>query len=585
MFHSIRWRIAIPVVVLIVVCIAGLSAYLSHFYRDSYLDNLTQQLANQAILVADSSSHYFANGQTESVDALAKRLGEQIDPRITIIDTNGEVLGDSEQDPAVMENHSDRPEVIKAMSGETGSSVRYSETLDYDMLYVAVSILEDSEILGISRVSLPLTDINESVSHINSTIMWGALIAVVIAILLTFQIARITTKPIKMLTQMSKRIAEGELDQDIQINSRDEVGELATSFNQMTTKLREMIALITTERDRVAAILANMSDGIFVVDSDSRVTSINMAARRMLQLSEDEKIERTFVEIVRDYELNDIVQRCLRTGEQHTGVVETSPPKYILRVIATPLEDEPGCLVLLQDFTELRRLETIRQDFVANISHELRTPITSLKALADTLQEGAINDPSVAYDFLKKINVEIDRLSQMVQELGDLSRIESGETRLNKEPVEIAELIKKVEESLKAQADRAGLNLNVSVSASLPEAFADRDRVQQVLVNLIHNAIKFTPPGGMIDVSAIADGDSIQVSVADTGIGIPDDDLPRIFERFYKIDRARTSGAGTGLGLAIAKHIIEAHGGSIWAESIEGKGATFYFTLPSLPQQ
>ena len=585
MFHSIRWRITIPVVVLIVVCIAGLSAYSSHFYRDSYLDNLTQQLANQAILVADSSSYYFANDQTESVDDFAKKVGEQIDARITIIDTHGEVLGDSEEDPAVMENHSDRPEVIEAMSGVVGSSIRYSETLGFDMLYVAVAISADGGIVGISRVSLSLTDINESVSHINNTILWGALIAVVIAILLAFQISRITTKPIKMLTQMSKRIAEGELDQEIQISSRDEVGELATSFNHMTIKLKEMMAVITSERDKVAAILAHMSDGIFVVDGDSRVTLINAAARGLLQLSEDEKIERVFVEIVRDYELNDIVQRCLRTGEQHTGVVETGPSKYILRVIATPLVDEPGCVILLQDFTELRRLETVRQDFVANISHELRTPITSLKALADTLQEGAIDDRSIAQDFLKKMNGEIDRLSQMVQELGDLSRIESGETTLNKQPVDIVEIVNKVVESLKAQADRAGLKLNVSISTSLPEAFADGDRVQQVLVNLIHNAIKFTPPGGMIDVSAIADRDSIQISVADTGIGIPDDDLPRIFERFYKSDKARTSGAGTGLGLAIVKHIIEAHGGSVWVESIEGKGATFYFTLPLLPQQ
>jgi two-component system phosphate regulon sensor histidine kinase PhoR len=227
----------------------------------------------------------------------------------------------------------------------------------------------------------------------------------------------------------------------------------------------------------------------------------------------------------------------------------------------------------------------VRQDFVANISHELRTPITSLKALADTLQEGAIDDRSVAQDFLKKMNGEIDRLSQMVQELGDLSRIESGETTLNKQPVDIVEIVNKVVESLKAQADRAGLKLNVSISTSLPEALADGDRVQQVLVNLIHNAIKFTPPGGTIDVSAIADRDSIQISVADTGIGIPDDDLPRIFERFYKSDKARTSGAGTGLGLAIVKHIIEAHGGSVWVESIEGKGATFYLTVPLLPQQ
>jgi two-component system phosphate regulon sensor histidine kinase PhoR len=249
-------------------------------------------------------------------------------------------------------------------------------------------------------------------------------------------------------------------------------------------------------------------------------------------------------------------------------------------VIATPLEDEDGCLLLLQDLTELRRLETVRRDFVANISHELRTPTASIKALAETLRDGAIDDPSVAKDFLAKINAEADKLTQMVQELGDLSRIESGEAPIQSKPFNMAEAIEQAVGRLKAQADRAGLSLSVEPVSPLPQALGDRDRVEQVLVNLIHNAIKFTPPGGTITVSAKATIDDILVSVSDTGVGISADDLPRIFERFYKADRARTGG-GTGLGLAIAKHIVEAHGGRIWAESVEGKGSTFSFTLPS----
>jgi two-component system phosphate regulon sensor histidine kinase PhoR len=236
-------------------------------------------------------------------------------------------------------------------------------------------------------------------------------------------------------------------------------------------------------------------------------------------------------------------------------------------------------VVLLQDLTELRRLERARRDFVANISHELRTPLASLKALSETLQEGAIEDPAVAKDFLEKINAETDRLAQMVNELSELSRIESGEVPLSIEPIFLAEAVKRVVERLKAQADRAGLSLVVDIPSDLPEALADRERIEQVLVNLIHNAIKFTPPGGQINIAAKAEGDDIQVSVADTGVGIPADDLPRIFERFYKADKAR-AGGGTGLGLAIAKHIVEAHGGRIWAESIEGRGSTFTFTLP-----
>jgi len=578
-FRSIRWRTAVAFVVLIVICIAGLSTYLSHFFRESYQDSLKQQLTNQALLIGDSSVSYFANGQNEDIDALAKRLGEQINARVTIIDRNGVVLGDSNEDPATMENHADRPEVMEALAQGTGSSIRYSATLGYEMMYVAVAVTVNDEVVGVARVSLPLTEINQALGHINRTIIWVAVIAAVVAILLALQLSRIVTRPVKKLTQASKKMAEGELGQEIPVTSRDEVGQLARAFNQMAVRLKEMVALISTERDRMAVILSHMGDGIFVVDSDSKVTMMNQAAERMLQLSQRDAQGYTFVEVVRDYELNAILQRCLSTGEQQTGMVETSPQKKFLGVIATPLEDEAGCLLLLQDLTELRRLETVRRDFVANISHELRTPTASIKALAETLQEGAIDDPSLAKDFLGKINAEVDRLTQMVQELGELSRIESGEAPLQKKPFDMAEAIEQATSRLKAQADRAGLSLNIAIPSPLPQALADRDRVEQVLVNLIHNAIKFTPPGGKIDISAKTEGNSILVSVADTGVGIPADDLPRIFERFYKVDRARTS-SGTGLGLAIAKHIIEAHGGRIWAESIEGKGSTFHFTLP-----
>lgn len=579
MFRSIRWRTAVAFVILIIICIAGLSVYLSHFFRESYQDSLREQLTNQARLIEDSSASYFANEQNEDIDALAKRLGEQIDARVTIIDRNGVVLGDSDENPATMQNHADRPEIIEALSQGTGSSIRHSATLGYDMMYVAVPVVIDGELVGTSRVSLPLTEINRALGHINRAIILGALIAAVVAIMLAFQISKMTTRPVKKLTQMSKHMAEGELDHEIQVASRDEVGELAKAFNRMAARLKEMVALITTERDRMAAILSNMGDGIFVVDGDSKVTTVNRAAHRILQLPENDVLGHTFVEAVRDYELDGILQRCLKTREQQMGTVETSPRKQFLGVIATPLEDEGGCLLLLQDLTELRRLETVRRDFVANISHELRTPTASLKAIAETLQDGAIDDPSVAKDFLAKMNAEVDKLTQMVQELGELSRIESGEAPIQKKPFDIAEAIEQAAGRLGAQADRAGLSLSTDIASPLPHALCDRDRVEQVLVNLLHNAIKFTPPGGRVNIFAKAEGNSVLVSVADTGVGIPADDLPRIFERFYKTDRAQTN-SGTGLGLAIAKHIVEVHGGRIWAESVGGKGSTFSFTLP-----
>jgi two-component system phosphate regulon sensor histidine kinase PhoR len=578
-FRSIRWRIGIVFAVLIIACISGLGAYLSHLTRGDHLDTLRAQLTDQARLIGDISAPYFAGNQTDSPDALAKRLGEQIGARITIINKDGVVLGDSEEDPATMDNHANRPEVIEALSKGTGSSIRYSATLGYNMMYVAVPITSNSGVVGVARVALPLTQIDKSLQHINNVIIAGAVIAAVIAILLAFQILRITTEPVKKLTQLSKKMAEGELDQEIQITSRDEVGELARAFNQMAARLKEMVALITSERDRMATILSNIHDAILMVDGDSRITTMNRAAENIFRISEKKALGHTFIEIVRDHELNELLQHCLSTRKQQTGAVEIKLKKQFLSTIATPLPGDGGCLVHIQDLTELRRLEMIRQDFISNISHELRTPIASVKALAETLTEGAIEDPSVAKDFLSRINVEVDKLAQMVQELGELSRIESGEAPLQKRHVNIADAIGHAVDRLRAQADRAGLNLDFVIPSTLPEVMADEARVEQVLVNIIHNAIKFTPSGGGISISAKARDTDILVSVSDTGVGIPADDLPRIFERFYKADKSR-SGGGTGLGLAIAKHIVEAHGGRIWAESVEGRGSTFNFTLP-----
>ena len=577
MFHSIRWRIAITFVVLILVCMGGLSAYLLHSVKDNYLDNLRMQLTAQAQLVGDASEPYLDSGQTESIDALAERLGNKTSARITIINADGVVLGDSGKDPKTMGNHSGRPEVIKALSSGVGSSIRYSTTLSCDMMYVAVPITVDDEVAGIARVSLPLAEISGALEHMNRMIIGGIGIAAFVAILLALQISRSTTEPLKKLTLMSKRMAHGELDQKIQVASRDEAGELAEAFNLMTARLKEMVTLLTSERDKMAAILSTMGDGIFIVDSGNRITMVNQAAEKLFRLSENEAVGHTFIEAVRDHELDNILQKCLKAREQQTGLVETEPKKQFLGVIATPLGG--GSLVLLQDLTELRRLETVRRDFVSNISHELRTPVASLKVLAETLEGGAIDDKAVAQDFLHKINIEVDRLTQMVNELGELSRIESGEFPLKLETVDLSEVVRQVSERLRAQAERGGLSLKINTPPDLPEALADEEGVEKILVNLLHNAIKFTPPGGRVTISTKVAGDNILVSVADTGVGIPADDLPRIFERFYKADRAR-AGGGTGLGLAIAKHIMEAHGGRIWAESEEGRGSTFTFTLP-----
>lgn len=579
MFRSIRWRIATVFAVVVVLCIVGLSLYLAHFVRNEHIDSLETQLVDQAWVIADSSATYFTTGQTDELNALAVRLGDTIAGRVTIIASDGTVLGDSEEDPAGMENHADRPEVIGALGGETGTSIRHSETLGRDMMYVAVPVVTDAAIVGAARVSLPLTDINRTIGHINRVIAVAAVIAALLGIIAALQFTRVTVNPIKKLTQASRKMAEGDLEQEIQVTSGDEVGDLARAFNRMAQRVKETMSLVTAERDKMAVILAQMGDAILAVDGEGRLTTVNAAAEKILRLSGDNVVGRTFIEVVRDYELDALLQLCLKSGQEQTGLVEVGGGARMLGVIVTPFKGQPGCLIVLRDLTEMRKLQTARRDFVANLSHELRTPITSIKALTDTLRGGAILHPSVAGNFLDRMNAEADRLAQMAEELGELSRIESGEASLKTQSVNPSVLLSDVIGRLRPMADRAGLIIEEQIAPGLPQIMADRDRLEQVLLNLMHNAIKFTPPGGRVTVKASAEAEHITVSVADTGVGISVDDLPRVFERFYKADRAR-AGGGTGLGLAIAKHIVEAHRGNIWAESVEGKGSTFSFSLP-----
>lgn len=357
--------------------------------------------------------------------------------------------------------------------------------------------------------------------------------------------------------------------------------ELNRELERLKTQIKLLEADLGSERERLDTILATVGAGIIILDRERRVVMLNMTAAKLFRVATEAAIGRPFINLARDHEMDNIVQRCLQTNQKQMGLVQSGGSKQYLELTAAPLGS--GALILIQDMTNIRRLEKVRQDFIANISHELRTPIASCKAIVETLQNGAINDKNIAEDFLQRMHVETDKLAQMVNELGELSRIESGELILKLEPVNIAEVAASVTDRLKAQADRAQLSINLDIPTNLPHVMGDRNRIEQLLVNLIHNAIKFTPKSGRITISSKVHDGSVLISISDTGIGIPEDDLPHIFERFYKVDKAR-SGGGTGLGLAIAKHIVQAHGGDIWAESEEGKGSTFIFSLPiSIP--
>ena len=582
MFRSIQWRITIWFVLLIIVIMAVLGAYLTNSVRSSQLNDLRIQLGNEAKITAVTSlPHLVDQTAVSGLDPLAKELGSQIGARVTIIALDGTVLGDSDEDPTTMENHARRPEVQDALSFGIGESTRYSTTLGKQMMYVAVPITKQSEVLGVARVALPLTQVESSVNRIIITIIIAMAIASMLVILAAWFIARMTTQPIRELTRASQEIAAGEFGHRIRVSTKDESAQLSHAFNEMSLNLKSMVDTISEDRAKLMSILDNMADGVILTDPEGNVVLTNQMVRSLFGIKDVSTAAKPLIEIVREHELSDILKASLETGREQVIQFESTISNRYLRAIALPVDQDKarGALVLIQDLTEVRGLQTMRRELVGNISHEFRTPLAGIKAMVETLQDGAIDDGGAAKDFLSRIEVEVDRLTQLVTELTELSRIESGHAELDIELVNLNNLVETVVSQLEPQAKRQGLNIEKELAADLPTIPADLERVRQVIVNLVHNAIKFTDTGGRITVRTAVKGRSANVAISDTGIGIVAEDLPHVFERFYKVDKART-GQGTGMGLAIAKHIVEAHGGRIWVQSKIGRGSTFTFSLP-----
>ena len=582
MFKTIRWRIAVPYITLILLAMAGLTLYLAGFVRDLYVEGLRAQLGAEVALVGDALRPLLSREVTgEELAPLVRYYGELLDARVTVIQLDGTVLGDSFEDWRQMDNHADRPEVIQAMANGSGSSIRFSQTVGYEMMYVAGLVLSEGRPVGVIRVALPLRQITSHAAHLRVSILVATLITVSLALLLAVLIAERIAQPIRELKAAVERMREGDLGARFFPTTRDEVGSLAEAFNQMAMRLASTVETLSKERVRLGAILEHMGDGVLITDNEGRVRLINQAAARILSTTEEQAIGRSFAQVARDHRLIELWRHCLQRKEEQFEAVEMDRKGPFLQVIATPIQDVdgPACLVILQDLTRVRQLESVRRDFISNISHELRTPLASLKALVETLRDGALGDPPAAQRFLDRIETEVDSMTQMVQELLELSRIESGRVPFRMAPVSVTEIVVPAVERLRAQAERAGLKVEVALPAELPHVLADVERAWQVVGNLVHNAIKFTPAGGTVSISAEPSGDEVIISVQDTGVGIPADDLPRVFERFFKSERSR-SGGGTGLGLAIAQHIVHGHGGRIWVKSVEGQGSTFSFSLP-----
>jgi two-component system phosphate regulon sensor histidine kinase PhoR len=577
----LRRRLAIPFIATFVVILVILGAFLGYRARDVYLERLTIEMEVQARILADDVGRALAAGATPAeIQELVTSISPDLANRLTIVAADGTVLADNEHDPTTMVNHANRPEIIDALSQGEGRATRLSRTLDEHFLYLAVPIAGGGG--AVARVAAPLDDVDATVrtQWLWMTIAMAVAIAMVMAI--AWFIAGRIVRPLENLRSHAHAVARGDLAARIDPMAPEEFAEVGYAFNRMSEELETSRDALIQARSRLEAVLAELADGVVITDETGHVLRMNAAAETLLGAREESSIGKPFLQVCRDHELSQILQATL-TGLTHSeAAIEHGLNRHTLLTTAQIVEDgrERLGLVVLRDISELRRLETVRREFVANVSHELRTPLTSIRAMVETLEAGAIDDPEITTDFLGRIVSEVDRLTALVEDLLDLARLEAGRTTLKYDRVDPGDLVRQGADRLRTQIERAQLTMEATAAEGMQAIPVDRARMEQVLINLLHTAIKFTPAGGDIRLRVSQDATETTIEVEDTGIGIEPGEQIRLFERFYKSDKARRSD-GTGLGLAIAKHIIQAHGGTIAVKSAPGEGSTFRIVLPN----
>jgi len=587
MFKSIRQQLTIGYPLLILISMFLLGSYLIWFINGYYLDNLQERLFSETRIARELVGPLLETpAGTERIDPLTKKLGQELNIRLTVIGSDGVVLGDSREDIGRMDNHRERPEVKAALSGGSGKAMRHSATLKADMLYVALPVARNGQTVGVIRLALPLSDIQKAERHLQAILITALAIAALVTTLLSLKVAGGLTKPIRKISEVASRLAAGGFQHRSHIYSANEIGRMAHTFDYMAATLEENIRQIREGKERLETILANMNSGVILFDREGRISLMNPAAEKLFEWSGKEAAGKTGLEVVRYHQFADTVQKVIETGEG--AALELTlifPRETVLQVNLVPIRSEgselAGILAVFHDITNLRQLEQMRSEFVANVSHELRTPLTVIKGFSETLLDGAMNDAENCPRFVENIDREAERLSRLIDDLLSLARIESPRVKMKRCRVNLGTMLEEAVSRFETRALNAGVRLEMELTENPVELPGDPDWLGQVVTNLIDNAIKYTPSGGSINLILADRGNDVQVKVIDTGIGIPAEDLPRVFERFFRVDRARSRRmGGTGLGLAIVKHVVEAHGGTVGVESQLGKGSTFFFTLP-----
>lgn len=584
---SLFWRLYLYFLLVTVGALVATAWYASKSLRQFHQDQVAADLLARARIFAGEIPVLQASDPA-GVDRLCKDVGRLTLTRITVVLPDGRVIGDSDEDPGVMENHRNRPEIAVALEGGTGQSIRYSDTLRRRLMYLAISFRLNGGGTGVVRASLPLAVVDGALATFYRHVALGGLAVAGMFAVLALYLSRRITRPLAFMRQASEQFARGDLHARVPVPDTEELGTLARTMNQMAAQLSERIRSMALQHNEQKAVLANMTEGVLAVDLDQRILHINPAACRLFGLKPDEGRGRHILEVVRHIALQEFIGLTLNSDSPvERDVVFREDQDRFFQMHGAALKDESGViiggLVVINDITRLKRLESLRRDFVANVSHELKTPLTTLKGCVETLSDGAAANPDEARRFLGMMDRQVGRLEVMVDDLLVLSRLEHESERGGIELTvgSVNDVLSRVAQSFFDRATRKGIHLVLDCPDSI-RAPINAALLEQAVGNLVDNAIKYSTEETTITVSAGIKDDAVVIAVADQGLGMEKKHLDRIFERFYRVDPARSrSQGGTGLGLAIVKHIALAHHGSVTVTSTPGQGSTFTIRLPA----